>query len=240
MTSQTHSAKTQPHELFPPLDSRVQKQTHTHAWVHTGGPSWPGIMEISRACPHAAAEIARPLQNFPAYALPNGLLYKHQGHSWNGKDLGRVSAEAERLRKQKHAQIQPRSSGIQWARLSLKSQRNWYQDGKQHSQLSLLSVGPKHFSSSSTKVIQQPSKVTCLPKAHGSRRCTLVQTWTRDYGNGKNEPDPVIRHLSDMRVVGTRATMFITASSVVAKNTIGNAIQTGEWMNKISRVITME
>jgi hypothetical protein len=125
-------------------------------------PSWPGITEISRACPHTAIssraplewrEIAQPLQSLPACAYSKGLLYKHQGHSWNCKDLGRVRAEADSLRKQKHARIQPRSSGTLTAKLALKSQRNWYQDGKQHYQLSLLPMGPEHFSSYSTQAI---------------------------------------------------------------------------------------
>lgn len=156
--------------------SLVSSSTHGFVNIHIcllgymqRGLSWPGVMEVSRACSHAAissrappewAETAQPLQSLPACALSKGLLYKHQGHSWNCKDLGRIRAEADSLRTQKHAQIQPRSSGALWATLSLMSQRNWYQDGKQHYQLSRLSTGPRHLSSGSTKAIQEPGKVT--------------------------------------------------------------------------------
>lgn len=80
---------------------------------------WPGTTGISRACPDAAASPKAPHVSAASLEPPRlctlkkrGLLYKHRVHSWNREDLPRVRAEAESLRKQKHAQIQPKSSGI--------------------------------------------------------------------------------------------------------------------------------
>lgn len=53
--------------------------------------------------------------------------------TWGGSGLRQTVSGNK-----KHAQIQPRASGTLWARLSLKSHRNCYQDGKQHYQLSFL------------------------------------------------------------------------------------------------------
>lgn len=109
----------------------------------------------------APPEQAQSPRSLPACAHSKELLYKHRVHSWNRKDLRRVRAEADSLRKQKHAQIQPRSSGARQAELPLKSQRNRYQDVKQHYQFSRLPMSPGHFSSLRvTHIIQEPGKGT--------------------------------------------------------------------------------
>lgn len=125
------------------------------ARTQRGCPPWPGTTEISRACLHTAVssqappEQAQSPRSLPACAHSQELLYKHRVHSWNRKGLRRVRAEADSLRKQKHTQIQPSSSGARQAKLPLKSQRNRYQDVKQHYQCSRLPVSPGHFSSRS-------------------------------------------------------------------------------------------
>lgn len=79
------------------------------ARAQRGCPPWPGTTEISRACLHTAVssqappEQAQSPRSLPACAHSKELLCKHWVHSWNRKDLRRVRAEAESLRKQKHS-----------------------------------------------------------------------------------------------------------------------------------------
>lgn len=138
---------------FVPIGSRVFRDTYEclHTCVLGLAPRGP-LTHALTLLPHRRLPLSEhglSGASLPVLTQKKGLLYKHQVHSWNRKDLPRVRAEADSLSKQKHAQIQPRSSGILQAQLSLKSQRNGYQDGKQHYRFSLLPMRPKYFSSSS-------------------------------------------------------------------------------------------